>query len=57
MIPFLSLKDVTSLHEREITDAVNRVVKSGWYLQGAENKKFEENFSIFFTFALGNKFK
>lgn len=47
MIPFLSLKDVSSLHEREITDAVNRVVKSGWYLQGAENKKFEENFSNF----------
>ncbi len=47
MIPFLSLKDVTSLHGAEINEAVARVVNSGWYLQGEENKNFEENYSKF----------
>ena len=44
-IPFLSLKDVTALHGEEINEAVNRVVNSGWYLQGEENKRFEENYA------------
>lgn len=46
-IPFLSLKDVTALHGDEINAAVTRVVNSGWYLQGEENKRFEENYSKF----------
>ena len=46
-IPFLSLKDVTALHGAEIKEAVTRVVNSGWYLQGEENKRFEENYSKF----------
>lgn len=45
MIPFLSLKDVTALHGAEINEAVSRVVNSGWYLQGKENEKFEEDYS------------
>ena len=44
-IPFLSLKDVTALHGAEINEAVNRVVNGGWYLQGKENERFEENFA------------
>lgn len=47
MIPFLSLKDVTALHGAEINEAVNRVVNGGWYLQGKENERFEENYSQF----------
>ena len=47
MIPFLSLKDVTALHGDEINAAVTRVVNSGWYLQGEENKKFEANYAKF----------
>ena len=47
MIPFLSLKDVTALYEAEINEAVARVVKSGWYLQGPENEEFEKNYSQF----------
>lgn len=47
MIPFLSLKDVTNLHGKEIDDAVARVVNSGWYLQGVENERFEANYSKF----------
>lgn len=47
MIPFLSLKDVTALHGAEINEAVTRVVNSGWYLQGEENKRFEKNYAKF----------
>ena len=47
MIPFLSLKDVTTLHGDEINAAVTRVVNSGWYLQGEENKRFEEHYASF----------
>lgn len=45
MIPFLSLKDVTAQHREELIEAVTRVVNSGWYLQGNENKRFEENYA------------
>lgn len=44
-IPFLSLKDVTALHGAEINEAVTRVVNGGWYLQGAENEKFEKDYA------------
>lgn len=46
-IPFLSLKDVTSLHGAEINEAVSRVVNNGWYLQGKENELFEQHYSEF----------
>lgn len=47
MIPFLSLKDVTALHGAEINEAVTRVINNGWYLQGKENERFEENYAKF----------
>ena len=47
IIPFLSLKDVTALHGAEINEAVNRVVNSGWYLQGKENEQFEQHYAEF----------
>lgn len=47
MIEYLNLKDVTTLHANEISDAVQRVVSSGWYLQGVENKVFCENYARF----------
>ena len=47
MIPFLSLKEVTALHRDEINEAVTRVVRSGWYLQGNENARFEEDYAKF----------
>lgn len=46
-IPFLSLHDVTALHGDEINAAVTRVVNSGWYLQGEEDKRFETNYANF----------
>lgn len=45
MTPFLSLKDVTTLHGAEINDVVTRVVNSGWYLQGKENEQFEKHYA------------
>jgi len=48
-IPFLSLKDVTALHGAEINEAVNRVVNSGWYLQGEENAKFEQHYADYIS--------
>ena len=45
MIPFLSLKDVNAIHGPQIQEAVDRVVNSGWYLQGEENKRFESDYA------------
>lgn len=45
MIKFLDLKGVTDKYSEELHDAVKRVVDSGWYLQGNENKTFEEDYA------------
>lgn len=47
MIKFLDLQKVTQKYSDEIHEAVNRVVDSGWYLQGKENEKFEANYSAY----------
>ena len=44
MIKFLDLQKITAKYADEIHAAVNRVVDSGWYLQGAENESFESNY-------------
>ena len=44
-VPFLSLKDITAKYADELHEAVLRVTDSGWYLQGNENKVFEENYA------------
>jgi len=46
-VDFLSLKKVTSKYAEEIHEAVSRVVDSGWYLQGEENKRFEANYAAY----------
>ena len=46
-ISFLSLKDVTAKYADEIHEAVNRVVDSGWYLQGRENEQFENHYAAY----------
>ncbi len=45
MIKFLDLQKITAQYADEIHEAVNRVVDSGWYLQGSEVKRFEEMFA------------
>lgn len=45
MIKFLDLQKVTKIHSEEVNEAVNRVVNSGWYLQGKENEQFEQHYA------------
>lgn len=52
MIKFLDLQKVTQQYEIEIKEAINRVVDSGWYLQGQENSRFEANYANY----IGTKF-
>lgn len=47
MIKFLDLQKITQKYSEEIHEAVNRVVNSGWYLQGKENEKFEADYSAY----------
>lgn len=47
MIKFLDLQKITAKDSAEIKEAVNRVVDSGWYLQGEENKRFEHHYAQF----------
>lgn len=58
MIKFLDLQKITQKYAEEIHEAVNRVVDSGWYLQGKENEKFEADYSAYigtkYTVGCGN---
>lgn len=45
MIKFLDLQKITDKYSQEIHEAVARVVDSGWYLQGIENERFENDYS------------
>ncbi len=47
MIKFLDLKKINERYEPELTNAVKRVIASGWYLLGDEVKSFEEEYSKF----------
>ncbi|MCR5765828.1 MAG: DegT/DnrJ/EryC1/StrS family aminotransferase [Treponema sp.] len=51
-VTFLSLKEVTDLHNKEINEAASRVVNSGWYLQGKENEQFEADYAKY----IGSKY-
>jgi len=44
---FLNLKKVNDSFEPELTQAIQRVLSSGWYLLGDELKAFEDEFSSF----------
>lgn len=46
-IPFLSLRDVTAMHGDEISGALERVARSGWYLNGEETRAFEKEYASF----------
>lgn len=47
MVKFLDLQKVTAQYAQEIHEAVDRVVDSGWYLQGSENEHFEKEYAAF----------
>ena len=47
MIEYLSLQKINALHEQEIVEAVEKVVRSGWYLHGQATERFERHYADF----------
>ena len=47
MIPYMSLRLMLALHAEEIHSAVNRVIDSGWYLQGEATRRFEQDYATY----------
>lgn len=45
MIKYFDLQRISDSFEPELSEVVTRVVRSGWYLQGEENRAFEEAFA------------
>lgn len=45
MVKLLDLQAITLAHGDEYKAAINRVVESGWFLQGNENKRFEADYA------------
>lgn len=45
MIKFLDLQKITQKYSTEIKEATNRVIDSGWFLQGKENETFEKQYA------------
>ena len=45
MVKFFDLQKITMMHGDEYKEAVNRVIESGWFLQGNENKQFEADYA------------
>ena len=45
MIKFLDLQRLTQKYSAEIKAAANRVIDSGWFLQGRENEEFETQYA------------
>jgi dTDP-4-amino-4,6-dideoxygalactose transaminase len=51
MIKFLDLKKINDSFEPHLSEAVRRVLDSGWYLLGSEIEAFEQEYALF----TGNK--
>lgn len=47
MIKFLDIQAINNSFEPELSQAVNKVVKSGWYLLGEEVKQFENEYKTY----------
>jgi len=47
MIPFLDLKKINDSFEPQLSQSIQRVLDSGWYLLGNENKAFEEEYASY----------
>lgn len=44
-IPFLDLRAVNAPHHAELSEALQRVLNSGWFIQGEEGAAFEKEFA------------
>ncbi len=59
-IPFLDLRKINGLHADEISEAVARVIDSGWYVRGEALSRFEQDYAAFigtqFCIGVGNGF-
>lgn len=47
MIQFLDLKKLNEKYYEEISDAMDTVLKSGWYIMGENVRKFEREFAMY----------
>jgi dTDP-4-amino-4,6-dideoxygalactose transaminase len=47
MIKFLDIQKITESYEPNISEAINRVVKRGWFLLGEEVHEFEKEYSAY----------
>ena len=45
MISFLDLKKINKQYQEELQKACNKVISSGWYIQGQECQNFEKEFA------------
>ena len=45
MIKYCDLKKITETYEPQLSEAISRVVQSGWYILGNEVKAFEQEFA------------
>lgn len=44
-VPFLNLQGITQQHQTKISEAVQQVISSGWYLNGESLARFEAKFA------------
>lgn len=47
MIDYLPLEYINRVHEKELNDAIKKVVSSGWYLRGEATATFEKKYAKF----------
>lgn len=47
MIKFLDLQKINLLHQKEIEEAILKVLQSGWYILGEAVESFENNFAAY----------
>ena len=45
LVPFLDLKRINLKDYTEISQTIDEVINSGWYIQGSRCKQFEQNFA------------
>ena len=47
MIPYLPLKEINAQYQPQIDEALQRVVKKGWYIMGEECAAFEQEYAAY----------